>query len=132
MPTPNYPARSSGDQTVNYLRCGVDFTMGQTGIKQLGTLPAGAAVLRAYTVTKTVFNNTTNNTLKIGTVATDTGITSALSVATVGVTAATITASTAMALPVVDTPLIVTLTGTGASAATTGDAQVIVEYCPVA
>ena len=132
MPTPVYPARSSGDQTVNYLRCGVDFTMGQTGIKQLGTLPAGCAVLRAYTVTKTVFNNTTNNTLKIGTVADDVSIVTTLSVAAVGTIAGALTASKAVDLPIVDTPLIVTLTGTGASAATTGDAQVIVEYCPVA
>ena len=126
-----YPARSSGDQTVNYLRCNVGFVLGQVGVKQLGTLPAGAAVLRAYTVTKTVFNNTTANTLKIGTVASDAALTTSISVATIGVTAATIAAN-AVTNPTADTPLIVTLTGTGATAATTGDAEVIVEYCPVA
>jgi hypothetical protein len=32
-----YPARSSGDQTVNYLRAPITFALGYTGIAQVGT-----------------------------------------------------------------------------------------------
>ncbi len=67
----NYPARSSGDQTINYLRAPITFALGYTGVAQVGTLPAGCVVLRTYVVVKTAFNAGSTNTLKIGTIASD-------------------------------------------------------------
>jgi len=125
-----YPARSSGDQTTNYLRAPIDFTLGSSGSVQIGTLPAGCAVLRAYTVITTVFNNATTNVLKIGTVASTASIVSTVATGTLGVTLGTVTAGVGF-LPTVDTPLIATSFSTGA-VATTGAGVVIVEYCPVA
>ena len=125
-----YPARSSGDQTVNYLRAPITFAMGSSGVVQIGTLPAGAAVLRTYTVISVVFNNATTNVLKIGTVASDASIASTISTAALGTTLGTLTAGAGL-LPTVDTPLIATSFSTGA-VATTGAGVVVVEYLPVA
>ena len=125
-----YPARSSGDQTTNYLRAPITFAMGSSGVVQIGTLPAGAAVLRTYTVISVVFNNATTNVLKIGTVASDASIASTISTAALGTTLGTLTAGAGL-LPVVDTPLIATSFSTGA-VATTGAGIVVVEYLPVA
>jgi len=125
-----YPARSSGDQTVNYLRAPITFAMGYTGVTQVGTLPAGCAVLRAYAVIGTVFNNGSTNSLKIGSVASDASITAAVALGTLGVASGTIAAGAAV-LPTVDTPIIATGVSTG-TAATTGSGVVVVEYLPVA
>lgn len=125
-----YPARNSGDQTINYLRAPITFAIGNTGIVQVGTLPAGAVVLRAYAVIGTAFNAATTNTLKIGTVASDAAITATVALGTIGVASGTIAANAAV-LPAVDTPIIATSTSTG-TAATAGSGVVVVEYCPVA
>jgi len=125
-----YPARQIGFQCIGYLRAPITFAMGNTGVVQVGTLPAGCAVLRAYTVISTVFNATTTNTLKIGTVASDASIISSVVTGTLGVTLGTVTAGAGF-LPTVDTPIIATSTATG-TAATTGAGVVIIEYCPVA
>ena len=129
----NYPARSSGDQTTNYLRAPVNFnTLGTTSIVQLGTLPAGAVVLRAYVVITQVFNWGTNNLLKVGIVGSDASILSSVSLLALGVISATtaLTAATSTT-PTVDTQVIVTSLATGTQA-TTGTAIVVVEYLPVA
>ena len=130
----NYPARNSGDQTINYLRAPVTFLIGTAGIVQVGTLPAGALVIRAYVVVGTVFNFGTNNIVKIGTVASDnvySGNTSG-SVVAVGTIPTTFTSPTAAALtPSVDTAVICTSLCTG-TAGTTGQAYVVVEYAPIA
>ena len=125
----NYPARSSGDQTVNYLRAPITFAMGYTGVTQVGTLPAGCAVLRAYAVISTAFNNGSTNSLKIGSVGSDAAITAAVALGTIGVASGTIAAN-ALVLPTADTPLIATGVSTG-SASTAGSGVVIVEYAPV-
>lgn len=127
----NYPARSSGDQTINYLRAPFTFAVGNTGIVQVGTIPAGCVVLRAYVVVQTVFNPGTTNTMKIGTIASDVAYGSSLSLAAVGVIAGTLAATTAAIAPTVDTAVIATSTMTG-SVATAGSAFVVVEFCPIA
>jgi hypothetical protein len=125
------PARSSGDQTVNYLRAPITFGIGTAGIVTVGTLPAGCVVLRAYVVVSVVFNFGTNNLVKIGTVASDTTFSGAsVSVAALGVVAGTIAASANVA-PAVDTAVIVTSLCTG-TAGTTGQAYVVIEYAPIA
>ena len=124
-----YPARQIGFQCVGYLRAPITFAMGYTGVTQVGTLPAGAAVLRAYAVVGTAFNNGSTNSLKIGTVASDAAITAAVALGTIGVASGTIAANAAV-LPAVDTPIIATGVSTG-TAATTGSGVVVVEYLPV-
>jgi len=127
----NYPARNSGDQTINYLRAPIDFSLGYTGVRQVGTLPAGAAVLRAYTVVSTAFNAGSTNTLKVGTVASDAALASSVSTSALGVNIGTMAAASASLLPTVDTPIIATMTSTG-TALSAGVGVIVVEYCPVA
>ncbi len=126
----NYPARSSGDQTINYLRAPITFAIGLTGVVQIGTLPAGCAILRAYVVNSVVFNPGATPNVKIGTPGNDASIVASVAVSALGVTAGTIVASAA-ALPTVDTPVIVTSLMT-TSAPTTGAGVVVIEYAPVA
>lgn len=125
-----YPARSSGDQTTNYLRAPFTFGIGTAGIVQVGTIPAGCLVLRAYIVVSTVFNFGTNNLAKIGIVGADTTFGASVSLTTLGTVAATL-GSTANVAPAADTPVILTSLCTG-TAGTTGQAYVVVEYAPVA
>jgi hypothetical protein len=128
-----YPARQTGFQTTGYLRAPVTFAMGNTGIVQLGTLPAGSVVLRAYVVVTTAFNAGTNNFLKVGIVGSDASILSTVTLTAVGVITATsvlVTATATTTAPTVDTPVIVTSLMTG-TVATAGAAHVIVEYAPV-
>jgi len=130
----NYPARNSGDQTINYLRAPISFLMGNTGIVQVGTLPAGAVVLRAIVVVTTAFNAGTNNFLKVGIVGSDASILSTVTLTATGVITATSVLATAAATstaPTVDTQIICTSLMTG-TAATAGAGFVIVEYCPMA
>src|SRR6185312_16504421 len=124
------PARSSGSQSIQYLRAHITFAMGTAGIVQVGTLPAGAVVVRCYVVNSVVFNWGTNNLIKVGTGAADTAFSGAtLSVASLGVTAGVPTASAAV-LPTADTSVIATSLCTGTQA-TTGAGVVVVEYLPV-
>jgi hypothetical protein len=129
----NYPARNSGDQTINYLRAPINFTnLGTVNIVQLGTLPAGAVVLRAYVVVNQVFNWGTNNLLKVGIVGADTSILSSVSLLATGLIVATAALTAAATItPTVDTQVIVTSLATGTQA-TTGSGFVVVEYCPMA
>jgi hypothetical protein len=129
----NFPARNSGDQTINYLRAPVTFTsLGTTGIVQVGTLPAGAVVLRAYVVINQVFNWGTNNLLKVGVVGSDASIISSASLLATGIISATAVLTAAATItPTVDTQIIATSLATGTQA-TTGTAFIIVEYCPMA
>ena len=127
----NYPARSSGDQTINYLRAPVTFAIGSTGVIQVGTLPAGCAVLGSYTVVSTAFNNATTNTLKIGVVGSDAAIASSVSTAALGINIGTAAAAGANLLPTGDVQVIATSTSTGA-VSTAGSGVVVVIYAPVA
>jgi len=130
----NYPARSSGDQTINYLRAPVTFAMGNSGIVQVGTLPAGCVVLRAIVVVTTAFNAGTNNFLKVGIVGSDASILSTVTLTATGVITATsvlATAASTSTAPTVETQVICTSLMTG-TVATAGAGFVIVEYAPVA
>jgi hypothetical protein len=128
------PARSSGDQTINYLRAPVTFAMGNSGIVNVGTLPAGCVVLRAYIIVTTAFNAGTNNFLKVGISSSDATILSTVTVSTAGViatTSALATATAATTNPTADTLVICTSLMTG-TVATAGAGVVVVEYAPVA
>ena len=128
----NYPARNSGDQTINYLRAPFTFTAGNSGIVQVGTLPAGAVVLRAYVVINQVFNWGTNNLLKVGIVGSDASIISSASLLALGIISATAVLTAAATItPTVDTQIIATSLATGTQA-TTGSGFIVIEYCPMA
>ena len=129
----NYPARNSGDQTINYLRAPITFTsLGTVSIVQVGTLPAGAVVLRAYVVINQVFNWGTNNLLKVGIVGSDASIISSASLVATGIISATAVLTAAATItPTVDTQIIATSLATGTQA-TTGSGFIIIEYCPMA
>jgi len=125
-----YPARQTGFQTTAYLRRPFTFSIGTAGIVQVGTLPAGCLVLRAYVVVSTVFNFGTNNLVKIGIIGADTTYGASVSLTTLG-TVATTLLGTANVAPTADTAVIATSLCTG-TAGTTGQAYVVVEYAPVA
>jgi len=129
----NYPARNSGDQTINYLRAPINFnTLGTVSIVQVGTLPAGAVVLRAYVVINQVFNWGTNNLLKVGIVGSDASIISSASLLALGIISATAVLTAAATItPTVDTQIICTSLATGTQA-TTGSGFIVIEYCPMA
>lgn len=125
------PARSTGFQMTHYLRAPVNFTtLGTVNVINVGTLPAGCAVLRAYVLVGVVFNWGTNNLLKIGIVGADTTFGASVSLTTLGTVATTIL-GTANVVPTVDTLVICTSLATGTQA-TTGSGVVVVEYAPVA
>lgn len=129
-----YPARSLGYQCISYLRRPITFNIGTAGIVQVGTIPAGCLVLRAYVVVTTAFNFGTNNLVKVGIVGSDASILSTVSLTTAGVIAATSVLATATATstaPIVDTQIIATSLCTG-TAGTAGAAHIVVEYAPVA
>ena len=127
-----YPARNSGDQTINYLRAPITFALGYTGVAQVGTIPAGCVVLRSYVVVTTAFNAGSTNTLKIGTVASDASFGTGIALGTAGViTGGTALATATTVNPTADTAIIATSVSTG-TAMTAGAGIVIVEYCPVA
>lgn len=127
-----YPARSSGDQTINYLRAPITFALGYTGVAQVGTLPAGCVVLRSYVVVTTAFNAGSTNTMKIGTIASDASFGTGIALGTIGViTGGTALATAATVTPTADTAVVATSVSTGA-AMTAGAGVVVVEYLPVA
>src|SRR6478735_6852114 len=127
-----YPARSSGDQTINYLRAPITFALGYTGIAQVGTIPAGSVVLRTYVVVTTAFNAGSTNTLKIGTVASDASFGTGIALGTAGViTGGSALATATTVNPAADTPVIATSVSTG-TAMSAGAGVVVVEYLPVA
>lgn len=127
-----YPARSSGDQTINYLRAPITFAVGYTGVVQVGTIPAGSIVLRSYVVVTTAFNAGSTNTMKIGSVASDASFGTGIALGTIGViTGGTALATATTMAPTADTAIVATSVSTG-SAMTAGAGVVVVEYLPVA
>jgi hypothetical protein len=126
------PARSSGDQTINYLRAPIDFSLGYSGVKTIGTIPGGSIVLRTYVVVTTAFNAGSTNTMKIGTSASDASYGTGIALGTAGViTGGSALATATTATPAADTTIIATSVSTG-TAMTAGAGYVVVEYLPVA
>jgi len=125
MPLQNsVPARNDLYQHIQYIQ--KDFTFSDTGAKVIGTLPAGATIVRPMSglVVNTVFNAGTSNVIDIGTTADDDLYGTDLSGTTLGFVpldenvALTLTADTTFTV----TP---GLTGT---AATTGAGKAVICY----
>ncbi len=126
-----YPARNSGDQTINYLRAPITFSLGYTGVAQVGTIPAGCVVLRSYVIVTTAFNAGSTNTMKIGTIASDASFGTGIALGTIGViTGGTALATATTMTPTADTAVVATSVSTG-TAMTAGAGIVVVEYLPV-
>jgi len=126
-------ARDYHTRQTHYLSLQISGAVGgnfasNTATIKMGTVPAGAVILRAHQGTSVVFNNGTTNTLSIGTAASGAQLfaSAAAGMATLGRTDITVigAASGPMAA---DQDIWVTNTSTG-TASTTGQSTIDVEY----
>lgn len=119
-------ARDAGYQNVQYLRKNMNFN--NTNTFTLGKIPAGSIILAAISGVDvgTVYNAGTTNTVSIGISGTAAKYGSALSMAALGF----VPMAAAIGHKVtVDTDIVVTPSVTG-TAATTGDADIILAFIP--
>ncbi len=126
------PARQSHMQDVHFLRVSLtlaDLVAASTAGIQIGTLPAGARVLRSHALIETAFNAGTTNVLDVGTVADpDQFIPTATALA--GATGLKTLAPPALqSIIAVDTAVIAIYSQSG-TAATTGLVTIMIEYLP--
>jgi hypothetical protein len=118
-------ARDYGVQMVHYLRKNVVFGDNGTA-KTVGVVPAGALILKALSgvAVETAFNAGTTNTLNVGTSANDDLYGTLLALGSV----AFVPCDEAVGFRVAaDTTITATVVLTG-TAATTGDAEVVIAY----
>tara|TARA_R110000822_G_C15336083_1_gene495266 strand:+ start:7042 stop:7425 length:384 start_codon:yes stop_codon:yes gene_type:complete len=120
-------ARDYQKQMIHYLRKTVVF--GDDGVaKTVGEIPAGALILKALSgvAVQTVFNAGTTNTLNIGTSADDNLYATLLALGAL----AFVPCDEAVGFRVdADTTITATVVLTG-TAATTGEAEVVIAYIP--
>lgn len=104
----------------------IEITKDNFASRKMGTLPAGAAIVRAGAVVSEAFNAGTTNTFQIGSTSGGSEIvSSAVSLAAAAIPAGTIVF--AAAKPAVDTDIYFTSGITG-TAPTTGKATIFLEY----
>lgn len=126
------PARQTHMQDTHFLRASLslaDLVAASTGGVQIGTLPAGARVLRSHVFIETAFNAGTTNVLDVGTLAgPDQFIPTATALA--GATGLKTLAPPALqGVIAADVAVLAIYSQTG-TPATTGLATVIIEYAP--
>lgn len=126
------PARNNNEQNVHYLRQGLTFDgsrgSGTGAAFVIGVIPAGSIIIGPISGVDvgTVFNAGTNNRLNIGISGTPAKYAATSSLLTAGFVAMAVAAGHRVT---VDTPILVTPDVTG-TAATTGDAEVVIAYIP--
>jgi hypothetical protein len=103
-----------------------DTNVGSTNGILFATLPAGAVVLSAFAKVITAFNAATTNVLTVGTNGTADNLLGAAAI-TEGTPGDYVNSTPGLAIPTADAPVYVKYTQTG-TAATTGQAQIIVSY----
>lgn len=114
-------------QQVHYLS--KDFTFADNGLTlTLGTVPAGATVIRGGVVVSTAFNAGTSNVLDLGTSADPDGFATDLALGTIGVIAADEMATTNDAGPYTAATTIVAVPALGGTAATAGVGRAWIEF----
>ncbi|MDH4993042.1 hypothetical protein QEZ48_19695 [Aquamicrobium lusatiense] len=120
------PARDAGYQNIQYLR--KDITFADAGPVVVGTLPAGAVIVKPISgvAVHTAFNNATTNTLNIGTEADGDFYATAIATGAIAYVALDEAVSGKVD---VDTTITATQAVSGA-AATAGSASVIIAYIP--
>lgn len=119
-------ARQFQTQQIHYLRRDIVFS--ETGALTIGTIPAGALILKALSGVdvQVVFNNGTTNTLHIGTTADNDLYGTALATGSI----AFVPLDEAVSMKVsADTTITATQAVSG-TAATTGQASVVIAYIP--
>lgn len=126
------PARQSHLQDIHFLRATLtlaELVAASTGGIQIGTLPAGARVLRSHTFVETAFNAGTTNVFDVGSAADpDQFITTAN--ALVGATGLKTLAPPALqGVIAAELPVIAIYSQTG-TAASAGLLTVVIEYAP--
>jgi hypothetical protein len=120
-------ARKYHHDVVHYLSRRISFSDGATAVLPLGTIPAGALVVRGGVAVTTAFNAGTANTLNLGPAADDDGFGTLLALGTIGVIPTDEMATTNDAWVTADTVIQATLGLTG-TAATAGAGIVWIEY----
>jgi len=125
-------ARDTGLQVVHFLRRTVNYNdtnIGTSDKVKLGTLPAGAFIVKCLVRVDTAFNAGTTNVLTVGTSGgSDADIVGSADV-TEGSTG-TVVVTTGNGLSITsDTDIYIKYTQTG-TAATTGAATIVLEYAP--
>lgn len=122
-------ARQFHTQQVHFLRTLMNYNDPDIAGRKIGTIGAGANILRTNTVASTAVNFSVTATLSVGfNAAAATDLVNATSVIAATANIAT-QAPVGKTLLAADTDIYVTLAGTGA-APTTGVVEVIVEYVP--
>jgi len=120
-------ARQYHTQQTHFLRLPFTFATASGVSLKVGTLPAGARVLRQTTFVETAFNAGTTNTINVGYSANGTDV---LNAGAGGAIATLVTAVPAAAGPIAaDTDVFVQYNQTG-GAATAGAGTVVIEYVP--
>ena len=112
---------------VKVLRKAISYTDGATKNYVVGTIPAGAVVLRGNVVVTTAFNWGTNNLIDVGTVADPDGFATIMSLTTIGNIVFDEMATTNDQYVIADTIIYAQMQCTG-TAASAGAGFVVVEY----
>lgn len=116
-------------QVVHTLRKIVNYSDGASAVVTVGTLPAGAIVIGGGIQVVTAFNAGTNNNIDVGIAADADGFASAIAMTSKGFKVFDdIATSDDLGPMTADTDVIATLGLTG-TAATTGSAIIIVQFC---
>lgn len=121
-------ARQFHTQQIHYLRTLINYNDTDALTRKMGTIPAGANILRINTCISTAQNAGTTNTLSVGTSSGGTDLVNATAAgsATANVV---VQAPSGKSLMASDTDIWATLTQSG-TAATAGVVEVTVEYAP--
>lgn len=125
-------ARRYHTQQTHYLRKNVTYNEVASGTAVLmGTLPKGALVLATSVAVKTAFNAGTTNVLIVGTAGDDDALVAAGGVDETAVALTRVAPATLAGLvaPTADTDIYTKYTQSG-TAATAGEAEVVVEFVP--
>ncbi len=119
-------ARNTGLQVVHYIKASTDYNDGQTEIITVGTIPAGATIIKAISgvYVNVAFNDATNKIGTVGTSADPDYYDTSASVASIAFVP--IDAGVTMAVAA-DTTIVFQHARTG-TAATAGQADIVIAY----
>lgn len=118
-------ARLYHTSQTHYLQAAISYTNNGSTVS-LGTLPAGAVVVRAYAAVGTAFNGDTTNTVSIGKSGATTTWASAIALGTRGLIVSTTLATATTVVQAVDVEVIATVTS--ANSASAGSGYAVLEY----
>lgn len=123
------PARQYHQKVVHEISATVGFADNGTAV-EIGTLPAGAIVLRATAIVQTAFDAGTANVLDIGTAADPDGFATDIALGTIGNIAGDEMATTNDQGPYTEETTLYATPALSGTAATAGVAHIVIEYIP--